>query len=120
MSLAIRQYGNRTRQTVEVPNLMRLQVEAYDRFLQAEVHYSDREHVGLEAILREIFPIKSYDGKISLEYVGYELGRPRYSPDECRQLRLTYGMPFKIRVRLEKDEPIDPPEALPQAGVDES
>ncbi len=107
MSLATRYYGNKTRQTVEVPDLMRLQVDAYDRFLQAEVHYSDREHVGLEAILREIFPIKSYDGKISLEYVGYELGRPRYSPDECRQLRLTYGMPFKIRVRLEKDEPIE-------------
>ena len=107
MSLAIRYYGNKERQTVDVPDLMRLQVEAYARFLQAEVHYSDREHVGLEAILREIFPIKSYDGTIALEYVGYELGRPRYSPEECRQLRLTYGMPFKIRVRLEKDEPIE-------------
>ena len=71
------------------------------------MHYSDRENVGLEAILREIFPIKSYDGKISLEFVGYELGRPRYSTEECRQLRLTFGMPFKIRVRLEKDEPIE-------------
>ncbi|HZN58547.1 MAG TPA: DNA-directed RNA polymerase subunit beta, partial [Planctomycetota bacterium] len=67
----------------------------------------DRENVGLEAILREIFPIKSYDSKITLTYLGYELGRPRYSPEECRQLRLTYGMPFKIRVRLEKEEPIE-------------
>ena len=106
MAVAIRRFG-KTQKAVKVPNLMRLQREAYDRFLQADVHYTDRENVGMEAILREIFPINSYDGKISLEFVGYELGRPRYAPDECRQLRLTYGMPFKIRVRLEKDEPIE-------------
>ena len=44
---------------------------------------------------------------MSLEYLGYELGAPRYSPDECRRLRLTYGAPFKIRVRLNKEEPIE-------------
>ena len=106
MSLPIRRYG-KSQDTLEVPNLMKLQIEAYDKFLQADVHYSDRENDGLEAILREIFPIKSYDGKITLTYLGYELGRPRYSTEECRQLRLTYGMPFKIRVRLEKEEPVE-------------
>jgi DNA-directed RNA polymerase subunit beta len=106
MSLTVRRYG-KAQDVVEVPNLMKLQIEAYERFLQADVHYSDRDNVGLEAILREIFPIKSYDGKITLTYIGYELGRPRYSTDECRQLRLTYGMPFKIRVRLEKEEPVE-------------
>jgi len=106
MSIPVRRYG-KSQDAVEVPNLMKLQIEAYERFLQADVHYSDRDNVGLEAILREIFPIKSYDGKITLTYIGYELGRPRYNPDECRQLRLTYGMPFKIRVRLEKEEPVE-------------
>src|SRR5262245_7120759 len=105
--LPIRRYG-KSQDAIVVPNLMQLQIEAYDRFLQADVHYTDRDNVGLEAILREIFPIKSYDGKISLIYLGYELGRPRYSPDECRQLRLTFGMPFKARVRLEMgEEPIE-------------
>jgi len=104
MSIPVRRYG-KSQDAVEVPNLMKLQIEAYERFLQADVHYSDRDNVGLEAILREIFPIKSYDGKITLTYIGYELGRPRYNPDECRQLRLTYGMPFKIRVRLRRRSP---------------
>src|SRR5262245_47619976 len=104
--LPIRRYG-KSQDAIVVPNLMQLQIEAYDRFLQKDVHYSDRENFGLEAILREIFPIKSYDGKITLTYIGYELGRPRYTPEECRQLRLTYGMPFKIRVRLEKEEPVE-------------
>ncbi len=103
MTMTIRRYG-RAKEGIEVPDLMKFQVEAYERFLQADVHYTDRENVGLEAILREIFPIKSYDGKISLVYLGYELGRPRYSPDECRQLRLTFGMPFKVRLRLEMGE----------------
>ena len=53
-------------------------------------------------MLREIFPIESYDKKISLEYVKYELGKPRYDTDECRQLRLTYGRPFRVWLRLRK------------------
>ncbi|MBI4584196.1 MAG: DNA-directed RNA polymerase subunit beta [Planctomycetes bacterium] len=103
MTISVRRYGKAS-EAIPVPNLMQLQIEAYNRFLQADVHYTDRENFGLEALLREIFPIKSYDGKISLEYLGYELGRPRYTMDECRQLCLTYGMPFKIRVLLEKGE----------------
>jgi DNA-directed RNA polymerase subunit beta len=102
----IRRYGQ-GRDAIEVPDLMELQIDAYRRFLQAERHYSDREDVGLEAILREIFPITSYDTKVTLKFLGYELGRPRYTREECRQLRLTYGMPFKIRLRLEKEEAIE-------------
>ncbi|MGB2801511.1 MAG: DNA-directed RNA polymerase subunit beta, partial [Phycisphaerae bacterium] len=49
---------------------------------------------------REVFPITSYDGSLRLDYVSYRLGRPRYTPDQCRALRLTYGRPFRITVRL--------------------
>ena len=58
-------------------------------------------------MLREIFPIESYDKTLRLEYVRYELGKPRYEPDECRQLRLTYGRPFKVWLRLTKEQPIE-------------
>ena len=57
--------------------------------------------------MREIFPIESYDKTLRLEYVRYELGKPRYEPDECRQLRLTYGRPFKVWLRLTKEQPIE-------------
>jgi DNA-directed RNA polymerase subunit beta len=89
--------------TVPIPNLMELQRNAYSQFLQRGVHWTDRDNIGLESILREIFPIESYDGNISLTYLGYDLGRPRYTVDECRQLKLTYGTPFKIRLRMEKE-----------------
>src|SRR6202167_3257902 len=90
-----------------VPNLIKVQIESYARFLQKDVEVAKRKNEGLEALLREVFPIESYDGNIRLEYISYDLSEARYTTDECRALRLTYGMPFRIQVRLvrkDKDE----------------
>ena len=94
----------RFKNVLDVPALTELHVKSYIKFLQRDLAPDKREDVGLESILRETFPIKNYDGTISLEYVRYELGQPRYTPDECRMLRLTYGAPFKVRLRLNKPE----------------
>ena len=85
---------------VEIPNLIKVQINAYKRFLQKDVPAKEREGSGLEGLLREVFPIESYDGNLRLEYLSYDLTEPRYTQDECRALRLTYGMPFRIQVRL--------------------
>jgi DNA-directed RNA polymerase subunit beta len=93
-----------------IPNLIRVQQEAYVRFLQKDVEPAKRKNEGLEALLREVFPIESYDGNLRLEYMSYELAEPRYTTAECRALRLTYGMPFRIQVRLvrkDKEEIIE-------------
>ncbi|MFO0894992.1 MAG: DNA-directed RNA polymerase subunit beta [Phycisphaerales bacterium] len=88
---------------VPVPDLVRVQRAAYERFLQKDVDSADRNKaIGLEAMLREVFPIESYDGTMKLEYRSYKLEEPRYTPDECRELRLTYGLPFRVSVRLVK------------------
>ena len=89
---------------VPIPDLIRLQTVAYKRFLQVEAAPSKRKPVGLEALLREVFPIESYDGNTKLSYLDYSLEPPRYSSDECRELGLTYGMPFRIRVRLQRKD----------------
>ncbi|MFC1805927.1 DNA-directed RNA polymerase subunit beta, partial [Planctomycetota bacterium] len=104
--MEIRDYS-RVGDALQVPNLVEVQTESYRSFLQADAAPRERENHGLEGILRETFPIVSYDGTLSLEYVCYELGRPRYTPDECRKLRLTYGYPFKIRCRLDRGQPIE-------------
>ena len=91
----------------ETPDLTTIQTKSYADFLQFETPWKKRDDQGLESVLREIFPIESYDKSLRLEYIGYELGKPRYEPDECRQLRLTYGRPFKVWLRLTKDEPIE-------------
>lgn len=102
----IRNYG-RFGDAVEVPPLTDVQTRSYDRFLQLDVPAEKRTPTGLEGVLREIFPIESYDKSIRLEYIKYDLGKPRYAPDECRQLRLTYGRPFRVWLRLSKEQPVE-------------
>jgi DNA-directed RNA polymerase subunit beta len=99
-------YG-RYQSVAEIPDLVEMQTQAYEAFLQPDVLPNKRKNQGLEALLREIFPIQSYDKTLSLEYIHYELGRPSYTPEECRKLRKTFGYPFKIRVRLVKPEPVE-------------
>jgi len=97
--LKVRNFG-RTRETVEIPDLVAIQRKSYEGFLQKDVSPTKRTSEGLEELFREIFPIESYDKGINLEYLYYELEQPRYSVTECRQLRLTYGYPLKITCRL--------------------
>lgn len=104
--MEIRNYG-KVADVIEVRNLVQIQTKAYRDFLQADIPASKRKNYGIEAILREIFPISNYDGTMSLDYIKYELGKPRYTQDECRQLRLTYGRPFRVWLRLNKAEPIE-------------
>ncbi|MBI2760001.1 MAG: DNA-directed RNA polymerase subunit beta [Chloroflexi bacterium] len=87
-----------------VPDLTRIQADGYERFLQTRKGPHDRNpQVGLEALMREVFPIKSYDETMSLDYLYYVLEAPRYTQDECRELRLTYGAPFKVGVKFRRE-----------------
>jgi len=89
---------------VEIPDLVAIQRNSYDNFLQKDVAPTKRKCVGLEALFHETFPIESYDKKMLLEYLYYELEKPHYTPIQCRQLRLTYGYPLKIWCRLRTKE----------------
>ncbi len=103
----IQRFGS-GRDDFAIPDLTKIQTESYERFLQYREGTSQKRKIdGLEGVLQEIFPIESYDKTIRLEYLRYELGKPRYEPDECRQLRLTYGRPFRVWLRLVKDEPVE-------------
>jgi DNA-directed RNA polymerase subunit beta len=102
----VRRFGSG--RTYELPpDLTEIQTASYVAFLQDEVPSDKRKDQGLESVMREIFPIESYDKQTKLEYLRFELGKPRYTPRECRQLRLTYGRPFRVWLRLNKDEPIE-------------
>jgi DNA-directed RNA polymerase subunit beta len=94
-----RNFG-RVVEVLEIPNLTEIQTRKYDEFLQLDAEPVKRKNLGLESVLREVFPITSYDGSLRLDYIAYRLGRPRYTPDQCRALRLTFGRPFRVTVRL--------------------
>ena len=85
-----------------LPGLSDLQVKAFETFLQVGVSPARRKKQGLEALFQEVFPIESHDKTLALEYLGYTMGRPRYSPEECRQLKYSYAYPLRVRVRLRK------------------
>lgn len=103
----IRRFG-KIQTDYPIPDLTTIQTASYDRFLQLDTPSNERIDEGIESVLREIFPIESFNNEtLRLEYVRYELGKPRYDPDECRQLRLTYGRPFKVWMRLTKEEPVE-------------
>jgi DNA-directed RNA polymerase subunit beta len=102
----VRRFGS-GREAPFVLDLTKIQTESYHAFLQDDTPAEKRKNQGLEAVLREIFPIESYDKQLKLEYLKFELGKPRYTPDECRQLRLTYGRPFRLWLRLNKEQPIE-------------
>jgi DNA-directed RNA polymerase subunit beta len=96
---------------IPVPDLTIVQSQAYDRYLQLDKGPHERNtRFGLEALLREIFPIESYDGTMSLDYSYYTLEEARYTPDECRELRLTYGRPFRVALGLKRQNHPEIPE----------
>ncbi|HUU58638.1 MAG TPA: DNA-directed RNA polymerase subunit beta [Phycisphaerae bacterium] len=90
-----------------IPNLLDVQLASYARFLQQDTPPERRKNHGVEGLLREVFPIVSYDGQTTLEYLYYDFGEPRYNQEECRDLKLTYGMPLRIRCRLSRTDKKD-------------
>ncbi|MFO0924492.1 MAG: DNA-directed RNA polymerase subunit beta [Pirellulales bacterium] len=103
---SVRKFGS-GREQFPIPNLTTLQTASYEAFLQEDISSDKRKNQGLESVFAEIFPIESYDKSVSLEYIRYELGKPRYTPEECRQLRLTYGKPLKVWLRLNREQPLE-------------
>jgi DNA-directed RNA polymerase subunit beta len=105
-SQTIRNFG-KIGDAIALPDLNEVQIKSYARFLQADLAPGKRKDLGLEALLREIFPIVSYDKSMQLEYISYELEAPRYSLQQCRDLRLTYGYPLKIQCMLKRKDADD-------------
>ncbi len=85
---------------VDIPNLIDLQRNSYDKFLQADVPPHARENIGLQAVFKSVFPIEDFNKTASLEFESYVLERPKYDVAECRQRGMTFAAPLKITVRL--------------------
>jgi DNA-directed RNA polymerase beta subunit len=97
--------GNRLRvnfakipQKIEVPHLLQLQRSSYDNFLMSDME--DRANSGIEKVFKSIFPIHDTQNRVTLEYVGSEVGKPKYTVRESMERGLTYSIPLKIKVRL--------------------
>jgi len=95
-----RKYFGQVKKILDVPNLIDIQTQSYEKFLQRDVAPAKRDHFGLQAAFKSVFPISDFSGKCSLEFVSYKLGDVRYDVKECIQKGMTYAAPLKIVVRL--------------------
>ena len=89
---------------VEIPDLIEVQKNSYDNFLQGRLDPDKRKNEGLHGIFKEVFPITSYDGNCTLEYVSYSLGVPKYNAIECHRRGLTYSVSLRVTFRLLQNE----------------
>ncbi|MGB5256532.1 MAG: DNA-directed RNA polymerase subunit beta [Woeseiaceae bacterium] len=85
---------------LDVPYLLSIQVDSYNKFLQSDKTIEDRGDIGLHAAFQSVFPIVSYSGNAALEYVSYRLGTPVFDVKECQMRGLTYAAPIRVLVRL--------------------
>jgi DNA-directed RNA polymerase subunit beta len=85
---------------LDVPYLLAIQVDSYNKFLQQGVDIAERTDIGLHAAFQTVFPIVSYSGNAALEYVSYRLGKPVFDVKECQMRGLTFAAPIRVKVRL--------------------
>jgi DNA-directed RNA polymerase subunit beta len=85
---------------LEIPNLIEIQKQTFERFLQTNIEPEKRENAGLQAVFNSVFPIKDFNDTASLEFVGYTLEEPKYDVQECLARGMTYAAPFKVTIRL--------------------
>ena len=93
-------YFGKLKEVSEPPNLIEVQVNSYIEFLQRDLSPSKRKDIGLQAVFREVFPIQSYDEKVTLDFVSYEIGDPKMSALECQREGQTFSAPLHITFRL--------------------
>ena len=86
--------------TMDLPYLLSIQLDSYQKFTQIGLDDNERTDTGLHAALKSVFPIIGYSGNAALEYVDYKLGNPAFEEEECKLRGVTFSVPLRVRVRL--------------------
>lgn len=92
-------YG-KIKEVLEIPNLIEIQLDSYEKFLQRDIAAEKRDAMGLQAVFNSVFPIRDSHETTTLEFVKYDMGEPKNSEEECIFRGLTYAAPMKVTIRL--------------------
>ncbi|WEJ78960.1 DNA-directed RNA polymerase subunit beta [Paracoccus versutus] len=96
----IRRYYGNIREVLEMPNLIEVQKSSYDLFLRSGDAEGHQDGEGIQGVFQSVFPIKDFNETATLEFVKYELEKPKYDVDECQSRDMTYAAPLKVTLRL--------------------
>ena len=95
---------------LQMPNLIQLQLESYNKFLGMDKNGNiDKDNSGLHEVFESVFPIYDYANNCKLEYMGFKLGREEFTEEECRITGKSYSVPLKVDLKLSVN--IDPKSA---------
>ena len=98
--LRVRKSFAKISNVIDIPDLINIQKQSYEKFLQNGIPPDKREDVGLQGIFKSVFPITDFNKTSSLEFVSYHLEDPKYDVDECRSRGMTFAAPIKVLIRL--------------------
>ena len=96
----LRKYYGKIREVLDMPNLIEVQKSSYDLFLNSGDQESPLDGEGIQGVFKSVFPIKDFNETSVMEFVGYELEKPKYDVEECQQRDMTYSAPLKVTLRL--------------------
>jgi DNA-directed RNA polymerase subunit beta len=96
----LRKNFGKIRKIVDIPDLIGVQRESFQRFLQMGIPPEKRKDIGLQSVFKSVFPIKDFTGSASLEFVSYRFGEVKHGIEECIHRGMTYEIPVRITVRL--------------------
>jgi DNA-directed RNA polymerase subunit beta len=96
----LRRYYGKIREVLEMPNLIEVQKSSYDLFLNSGDQPQPADGEGIKGVFQSVFPIKDFNETSVLEFVDYELEKPKYDVEECMQRDMTYSAPLKVTLRL--------------------
>ena len=96
----LRKYYGKIREVLEMPNLIEVQKSSYDLFLNSGEGPTPADGEGIKGVFQSVFPIKDFNETSVLEFVKYELEKPKYDVDECQTRDMTYSAPLKVTLRL--------------------
>ncbi len=96
----VRKNFGRLATSADMPNLIEVQRNSYEQFLQRNIAAADRIGAGIQEVFKSVFPIKDFSERGTLEFVGYEFEEPKYDVEECQQRGMTYAAPLKMTLRL--------------------
>ena len=96
----LRKDFGRITEIAKMPNLIEVQKNSYEHFLQRDIDNRSRGDFGLQEVFKTVFPIKDFSDTSSLEFVHYEFDEPKYDVEECQQRGITYAAPLKVTLRL--------------------
>ena len=91
---------SKLREVEDLPDLIEIQRKSYRDFLQRDVPPGERKNIGLQSVLREVFPITDFAEASSIDFIGYTLGAPKYDIEECQARGFSYAVPLKITFQL--------------------